>query len=82
MTILEEAYHSRIIVERDPLLYEDSTEMVGYISQALKQAAHEATVLLYSPGIDPFLEDLAKRADRVSYFEKGPRPTPKLSVKT
>jgi hypothetical protein len=56
--------------------------MVEYISQAMKQAAHEATVLLYSPGVDPLLEDLAKLADRGFYFEEGPRPTPKLSVKT
>jgi hypothetical protein len=56
--------------------------MVDYIQQALWQAAHEATVLLYSPGLDPFLEDLAKGADRVFYFEEGPRDTPKLSVKT
>jgi DNA polymerase I len=55
MIILEEAYHRLIIVEHDPLLYEDSAEMVEYISQALKQASHEATVLLYSLGIDPFL---------------------------
>jgi hypothetical protein len=75
MTILEEAYHSLIIVEHAPLLYEDSQEMVEYISQALKQAAHEATVLLYSPGIDPFLEDIAKGADQVFYFEEGPRNT-------
>ncbi|MDD1751740.1 MAG: hypothetical protein LUQ38_01450 [Methanotrichaceae archaeon] len=32
--------------------------MVEYISQAMRQASHEATVLLYSPGIDPFVEDL------------------------
>ncbi|MDD1752754.1 MAG: hypothetical protein LUQ38_06665 [Methanotrichaceae archaeon] len=82
MNILEEAAHSLIIVEHDPLLYEDSTEMVEYISQALKQASHEATVLLYSLGIDPFLEDLAKGADRVFYFEDGPRDTPKLTAKT
>jgi hypothetical protein len=31
MTILEEACHSLIIVEHDPMLYEDSTEMVEYI---------------------------------------------------
>jgi hypothetical protein len=79
---LEEASHSLIIVELDPVLYEDSAEMVEYIQQALKQAAHEATVLLYSPGIDPFLEDLAKGADRVFYFEEGPRDTPKLTAKT
>ena len=56
--------------------------MVEYISQALMQAAHEATVLLYSPAIDPYLEDLAKDADRVFYFEEGPRETPILSAKT
>jgi hypothetical protein len=48
MTILEEAYHSLIVIEHDPLLYEDSAEVVEYISQAMKQSAHEATVLLYS----------------------------------
>ncbi|MDD1753316.1 MAG: hypothetical protein LUQ38_09555 [Methanotrichaceae archaeon] len=47
MTVLEEACHILIIVEHDPLSYEDSTEMVEYIQQALKQAAHEVTVLLY-----------------------------------
>ena len=82
MTILEEARHSLIIIEHDPILYEDSQEMVEYISQAMKQAAHEATVLLYSPGVDQFLEDIAKGADRVFYFEDAPQPTPKLSVKT
>ena len=82
MTILEEACHSLIIVEHDPLLYEDSQEMTEYISQALMQASHEATVLLYSPAIDPFLEDLAKSANRVFYFEEGPQPAPRLSVKT
>jgi hypothetical protein len=45
--------------------------MVDYVSHAMKQAAHEATVLLCSSGIDPFLEDLAKVADRVFYFEEG-----------
>jgi hypothetical protein len=82
MTILEEAYHSLIIVEHDPLLYEDSAEMVEYIQQVLKQASREATVLLYSPDIDPFLEDLAKSADRVFYFEGGARETPRLTAKT
>jgi hypothetical protein len=47
----------------------------------LKQAVHEATVLLYLPGIDPFLEDLAKGADRVFYFEEEPRDTPKLTAR-
>lgn len=46
--------------------------MIEYISQVLKQAAHEAIAPLYSFGIDPFLEDLAKDADRVFYFEDAP----------
>jgi len=54
--------------------------MIEYVSQAMRQASHEATVQLYSPGFDPFLENLAKDADRVFYFEEGSRPTPKLSV--
>jgi hypothetical protein len=32
--------------------------------------------------IDPFLEDIAKGADRVFYFEEGPRETPRLTAKT
>jgi hypothetical protein len=64
------------------ILYADSKEMVEYIAQAMRQASHEATVLLYSSGIDPFLEDLAKGADRVFYFEEGARDTPRLTAKT
>ena len=32
MTILEEAHHSLIIVEHDPLLYEDAGEIVDYVA--------------------------------------------------
>jgi DNA polymerase I len=53
MTILEENHHSFLIVQHDPLLYEDSQEMVGYLAQALKQTSREATVLLYAPALDP-----------------------------
>jgi hypothetical protein len=68
---LEEAHHSLIIVEHDPMLYEDAQEMTEYISKALKQASLEDMVLLYSPDIDPFLEDLTNLADCVFYFEEG-----------
>ena len=33
----------------------------------------QATVLLYSPEIKPFLEDLTNLADRVFYFERMPK---------
>jgi hypothetical protein len=82
MTILEEAHHSLIIVEHDPIFYEDAQDMTGYIAKALKQASYEAVVLLYSSEIDPFLEDLTKLDDRVFYFEEGPRESPRLTAKT
>jgi hypothetical protein len=37
--------------------------MVEYISHALSDAAKKAALLLYSPGPDPFLKELAKNAD-------------------
>jgi DNA polymerase I len=47
MTVLEEARHSIIIVEHDPMLYEDAAEMAEYISHALGDAAKESPVLLF-----------------------------------
>ncbi len=38
-------------------------------------------MLFYAPGLDPFLEELEKNADRVWYFDKGPRASPKLISK-
>ena len=81
MTVLEEARHSIILIEHDPLLYEDAAEMVDYVSRALSDAAKESAVLLYSPGSDPFMEDLAKNADRVWYFDEGPKASPRLVTK-
>jgi hypothetical protein len=66
MTILEDAHHSLILIEHDP---------------ALCDAAKEAAVLLYAQGIDPFFEDLVQNADRVFYFEEGPREIPRLVAK-
>jgi DNA polymerase I len=81
MTVLEEAHHSLIFIEHDPLIYEDAAEMAWYLSKAMRETAHEASVLLYAPGIDPFFEDLVGGADRVFYFQDGPRVVPKLQAK-
>ena len=70
-----------IIVEHDPLLYEDAQEMTEYVSQAMREAAKDATVLLYAPGADPYFEDLTRNADRVFYFEEGPRASPRIIAK-
>ena len=74
MTILEENHHSFLIVEHDPLLYEDAGEMVEYLAQALKQTSREATILLYAPALDPHLQKITELADRVFciYNEQAP----------
>ena len=64
MTILQENHHSFLIVEHDPLLYEDAEKrMVEYLAQALKQTSREATVLLYAPALDPHLQKMAGLAN-------------------
>jgi hypothetical protein len=66
MTILEENHHSFLIVEHDPMLYEDAEKrMVEYLAQALKQTSRETTILLYAPALDPHLQKMTELADRV-----------------
>jgi hypothetical protein len=72
MTILEENHHTFLIVEHDPMLYEDADEMVEYVAQALKQTSREATILLYSPALDPHLQKMTDQADRVFCFYEMP----------
>ncbi|NPV63257.1 MAG: hypothetical protein HPY61_11635 [Methanotrichaceae archaeon] len=82
MTILEEAGHSLILVEHDPMLYEDAREMTEYVSGALQQADHEAAVLLFASGVDPYFEELVQNADRVWYFDEGPRAEARIVART
>jgi DNA polymerase I len=82
MTILEENRHTLLIIEHDPLLYEDAEEMVEYVSQAMREATKSSTVLLYSPASDKFLEMMTNYADRVFYFAKGPSIATKPSAKS
>jgi DNA polymerase I len=83
MTILEENRHSFLIVEHDPLLYEDAGEMVEYLAQALKQTSREATILLYAPALDPHLQKMMELADRVFciYNEQAPAKGRKAEAK-
>jgi hypothetical protein len=71
MTILEENQHSLLIVEHDPMLYEDAEQMVEYVGQALKQTSREVTILLCAPALDPHLQKTAELADRVFCFYEG-----------
>jgi DNA polymerase I len=73
MAILEENHHSFLIIEHDPMLYEDAGEMVEYVAQGLKQTSHEATILLYAPALDTHLAKMTELADRVFCFYEMPK---------
>jgi hypothetical protein len=81
MTILEENHHSFLIIEHDPTLYEDAGEMIEYVAQALRQTSREATILLYSPALDPHLEKMTELADRVFCFYEMPKAVAKGRTK-
>jgi hypothetical protein len=51
--------------------------MVGYLAQALKQTSREATILLYAPALDPYLEKMTELADRVFCFYEMPKASAK-----
>jgi hypothetical protein len=34
--------------------------MVEYLAQALRQTSREATILLYAPALDPYLQEMAE----------------------
>ena len=70
LTILKEAYQTLIILEHDPSLFEDVSEMAEYVGHALKEASEGSAVLLYSPWTDRHLEDISKFADRVFVFNE------------
>jgi hypothetical protein len=83
MTILEENHHSFLIIEHDPMLYEDAKEMVEYVGQALKQTSREATILLYATALDPHLQTMTDMADRVfCIYEGQPRGRTKANTRT
>ena len=82
MTVLEENHHTFLILEHDPMLYEDAKEMVGYVAQALKQTSREATILLYAPALDPHLQKMTELADRVFCFYEMPKAPAKGRAKS
>ena len=71
-----------IIIEHDPLLYQEVAGMIDLAFQAPSDAVKEAALLLCSPGNDAFLEKLNRNADRAFYFDEGPRVSTKLVLKS
>lgn len=63
------------------MLYEDAKEMVEYVALALKQTSIEATILLYSPALDPHLQKMTELADRVFCFYEMPKVKSRAKIR-
>jgi hypothetical protein len=55
--------------------------MVEYAAQYLRQTSREATILLYSPALDPHLEKITALADQVFCFYEMPKTPAKSQAK-
>ncbi len=67
LTILNESYHTIILIEHDPTLYEgiDRGTVVPQVIRAFRAAARDAMVILYAPSADFTFHAIAREADRV-----------------
>jgi DNA polymerase I len=74
LTIIREAYHTIVLVEHDPEVYEGAAGLVDLVARALKEVSREALVILYAARQDYRLNRLMRTADRVFYFAEPPLP--------
>ncbi len=65
LTALREAGHTVIFLEHDATLFDGADRLLGPVSAALREAGHEALVILYSPAMDKSFAALAGHADRL-----------------
>jgi DNA polymerase I len=72
LTIIREAYHTIVLVEHDPNVYDGASELVETISRALTEISREALVILYAGRQDARLSRLMRGADRIFYFAEPP----------
>lgn len=70
MTILKESCHAIVIIEHDRLINEDAQEMTEYVSQVMRKTA-----------ADPYFKELVANAERVFYFDEGPRAEARIVAK-
>ena len=65
LTTLKEARHTVIFIEHDPTLFDGADRLLVPVAAALRDAGHEALVILYSPAMDRSFAALACQADRL-----------------
>ena len=65
LTALKEASHTVIFIEHDPTLFDGADRLLAPVAAALRDAGHEALVILYSPAMDRSFAALARQSDRL-----------------
>ena len=65
LTVINEAAHTIVFVEHDPTLFDGAGRMQDPVGSALRQAGHEALVILWAPASDRSFAALARQADRI-----------------
>jgi hypothetical protein len=65
LTVVRDASHTVIFIEHDATLFESAERLIIPIGSALKDAGHEALVVLYSPAMDKSFAALSRQADRL-----------------
>ena len=68
LAIIREAYHTIVLVEHDPGVYEGAAGLTGTVARALREASREALVILYADRQDYRLNRLMRGADRIFCF--------------
>jgi hypothetical protein len=78
LTALKEASHTVIFIEHDSTLFDGAERLLDPVAAALRDAGHEALVILYSPAMDRPFAALARQADRL--IEIMPADEPAYNV--
>ncbi|MDD1685275.1 MAG: hypothetical protein LUQ19_05225 [Methanoregula sp.] len=74
LTVVKEAGHTVIFIEHDPTLFDGADRLLVPLAATLRDAGHEALVILYSPTMDRPFAVLARQADRVIEILHADRP--------
>jgi hypothetical protein len=69
MTILQENFHSIVILEHDASMYDDAGEVKRVIPHAMKDVSRDAIFVLYAPKMDKHFAFLTYSADHIISYE-------------
>jgi DNA polymerase I len=69
MTILQENFHSIVILEHDSSMYDDAGEVKRVIPHAMKDVSRDSIFVLYAPKMDRHFAYLAHTADHLISYE-------------